>query len=463
MNFIQRNPNDPQYSEYHNGEYEYWPTDSAVKSNKIRIPAAVISGLELLAAAAAAVVLMAVSMSTLYATFAPRAIGEYSVVINTNIHNNFSDELIQYLLSPAADPEIICQEGTLPEDENILRLLNLKRATTYLLHLYDQEQNKIGEFEFTTSGDSPGGEPPQSSAPVQPPEDGPAPVDPPAETAATEPDSTEETTEPVTEPETEPTEPAVRPVTPPPVIYDPDPAPQPDPQPEPPPAPQPTVPPETEPEEPSDPVAMDPEPIFRYVPNESGTVEGSYFEYTDVHTFENVPADYTVVVMVDGEATEAYTADYTNGTLKITLDQTVVFTGTKSTTTVTVTTGDGTVVESTSKFAPPILDRSNVTLTAGENSSGGYDFRVIAPVLPEDAEEMTCRAVLYVEDLDSNLIAQKEIQLIKDAGADIYQNICYVPEAEAPVIVSAEIHGSWKKNGEIQYEELYIVNEYFGE
>ena len=58
MNFIQRNPNDPKHQEFHDGEYEYWPMDDSIKT-KSSIPAALVSGLELLAAAAAAGLLAA--------------------------------------------------------------------------------------------------------------------------------------------------------------------------------------------------------------------------------------------------------------------------------------------------------------------------------------------------------------------------------------------------------------------
>ena len=54
MNFIPKNPNDPKYQEFHDGEYEFWPMDDTIKTKSISIPAAVVSGLELLAAVAAA-------------------------------------------------------------------------------------------------------------------------------------------------------------------------------------------------------------------------------------------------------------------------------------------------------------------------------------------------------------------------------------------------------------------------
>ena len=53
MNFIQRDPNDPRYGEFHNGENEIWAVVGGTKRKKIKIPSALASGLELIAAAVA--------------------------------------------------------------------------------------------------------------------------------------------------------------------------------------------------------------------------------------------------------------------------------------------------------------------------------------------------------------------------------------------------------------------------
>ena len=50
MNFIQRDPNDPRYGEFHNGENEIWTVAGGTKRKKIKIPSALASGLELIAA-----------------------------------------------------------------------------------------------------------------------------------------------------------------------------------------------------------------------------------------------------------------------------------------------------------------------------------------------------------------------------------------------------------------------------
>jgi len=106
MNFIQRNPNDPKYQEFHDGEYEYWPMDDSIKTKSISIPAALVSGLELLAAAAAAG-LLAVALAVMYVLSSPLAISENSAVINTNVYNNYENQAIVYTLSVLEAPEVL--------------------------------------------------------------------------------------------------------------------------------------------------------------------------------------------------------------------------------------------------------------------------------------------------------------------------------------------------------------------
>ena len=152
MNFLQRNPQDAKHFEYHDGEYEYWPLEDNIKTKSISIPAAVISGLELLAATAAAG-LLALALSVLYITSSPRFITTDSATINANVYNNHSDYTIHYSLYRESNQDIVCQEGTLLDDEDTLFLQNLSSGTAYLLKYYDPEQNEVGQFRFVTPGD----------------------------------------------------------------------------------------------------------------------------------------------------------------------------------------------------------------------------------------------------------------------------------------------------------------------
>ena len=164
MNFIQRNPNDPKHQEFHDGEYEYCPMDDSIKTKSISIPAALVNGLELLAAAAAAG-LLAVALAVMYVLSSPLAISENSAVINTNVYNNHENQVVGYTLSVLEAPEDVLQEGMLQHDEQTLSLWNLNGGTTYLLKYYDSEQNGVGQFQFTTPGEKQEPEAPEPSAP----------------------------------------------------------------------------------------------------------------------------------------------------------------------------------------------------------------------------------------------------------------------------------------------------------
>ena len=152
MNFIQRNPNDSKHFEYHDGEYEYWPMDSSVKSQSSSIPAALVSGLELLAATAAAG-LLALALSVLYITSAPLSITGSSATINTNVYNNYSDSIIRYSLYTEGDPDSVRQEGILADDECTLILSDLNGGTAYVLKYYGPDQKEVGQFRFSTTGE----------------------------------------------------------------------------------------------------------------------------------------------------------------------------------------------------------------------------------------------------------------------------------------------------------------------
>ena len=121
MNFIQKNPNDPKHEEFHDGYCEYWPVEGGLKSKSGRFPAAVLTGLELVAAAAAAGLLAAV-LAVLYIISSPLAITENTATINANVYNNSDNQLISYTLSTAAFPDIILQEGTLEDSKETLHL-----------------------------------------------------------------------------------------------------------------------------------------------------------------------------------------------------------------------------------------------------------------------------------------------------------------------------------------------------
>lgn len=393
MNFIQKNPTDSRHEEYHDGEYEYWPQDGALKSKSISIPAALVSGLELLAAAAATGLLVIV-LAVLYVLSSPQVIRENSAVINANVFNSRDGQRIVYTLATASNPEIILQDGTLRKDEDTLFLENLTAETAYLLRYYDEQQNEVGSFRFTTPG---------SSAPVQPSEPPGVPTVPPESTqipseaettapAATEATEvteapTEETVPETTEAATEPNNPGYQPPAPGTKPTDPTTEPT-DPTTEP-------TDPTTEPAEPEIIVMEADMGEVVYIPPEfSGDEIDAYFQFEEYHTFRNVPADgYTIrIIQGETEITE-HTSEWSeDGTLFISFTGNPIPVGMETTTTVMLTVGSSTYTSTNTVF-PPSLESVDVTVT--KNEDGTHTFTVVANVVSDGIEQMVCEVILY--------------------------------------------------------------------
>ncbi len=440
MNFIQRNPDDPKHAEFHDGEYEFWPTSGSTKGKSISIPAAVVSGLELLAATAAAG-LLALAVSAMYVSSAPRTITMDSAVINAEVYNNVSDDMVAYSLSLNADPRIIYQEGVLDDDSDTLFLQNLSGGTTYLLQYYDEENKEIGEFRFTTPGEQPEGGPPvpQTPQPEQQPQEPQLPAEDPVTPAPEEENPVSPETGPTveTKPEEEEEKPPV--IIPPTPRPTPVPTPDPDPDPTltPDPTPTPTPNPEPGPERVEDPVSL-----AEYIQPISGSVEGAYFSYAHVHAFQNLSGDYKVSVTRNGVALGANTYEITfidgilyvriideipgdyevsvtrngvggygitpvDGSLTVEITDTVL-PGESSSTTVTVKNDASTLVQSDIRTAPPSLD--SVVMTA-EKLEDGYLFHITANVSPDDAEDMICSAQLFI-----NSDGKIDVSMTKGSG-----------------------------------------------
>lgn len=376
MNFIQRNPNDPKHQEFHDGEYEYWPMDDSIKTKSISIPAALVSGLELLAAAAAAG-LLAVALAVMYILSSPLAISENSAVINTNVYNNHENQVVGYTLSVLEAPEDVLQEGMLQHDEQTLSLWNLNGGTTYLLKYYDSEQNEVGQFQFTTPGEKQEPEAPEPSAPDE-----------------TIPSPTEISSEPADAPESETQ--ASSETTPPeeflpgigggeddflddPVVPAPKPTPTPTPEPEskPEPKPEPTPVPEAAPGAPE---------LIGFISDQyiSGVLEVDDLAFTERFVFINIP-DENYEFTINQTGPENYWAEheYIDGTLTISVTSALNH-GKKIITEVTVKTSAGTASKK-SILTPPMLD--SVGLTVVPNSDGTYTFNITATATIDDATD----------------------------------------------------------------------------
>ena len=395
MNFIQRNPSDLRHQEFHDGEYEYWPLKDSLKTKSISFPAALVSGLEMLAAAAAAG-LLAVALMALYVLSSPLAISENSAVINTNIYNNQNDQDVVYTLSFLETPDNVLRDGILLHEEQTLSLWNLNGGTTYLLKYYDSEQNEVGQFRFTTPGEKPSPEEPEPSVPARLPEE----PDDDMEKPTSEVEDSSETGDDAPESITETTEPnSNRP----PAIFYPRPNPRPDPEeeedytpdsvpepePTPGPAPEPVPSPEPAPERP-------PIEIINSNYIESGALDGGDLACVEYFEFRNIPDEnYQIEIYQNGVSITPAYADiaFENGTLVIPVES-ILSVGVKSTTTVTVHTSLGTISKE-SVLAPPMLDE--VVLTATLADQNRYTFTITATVAMTDDTPVTEKMLLQAE------------------------------------------------------------------
>lgn len=387
MNFIQRNPNEPKHQEFHDGEYEYWPMDDSIKTKSISIPAALVSGLELLAAAAATG-LLAVALAVMYVLSSPLAISENSAVINTNVYNNHENQAVGYTLSVLEAPEDVLQEGMLQHDEQTLSLWNLNGGTTYLLKYYDSEQNEVGQFQFTTPGEKQEPEAPEPSAPD---EMIPSPTEissEPADAPESETQASSETTPPE---EFLPGiggggddfqyDPVVPVPTPTPT---PTPTPEPEPEPEPKPEPEPTPVPEAAPGAPE---------LIGFISDQyiSGVLEVNDLAFTERFVFINIPDEnYEFTINQTGPDNYWFEDEYIDGTLTISITSALDH-GKKITTEVTVNTSAGTASKK-SILTPPKLDSAGLSVVS--NSDGTYTFNITATTIINDNTDGIGRMLL---------------------------------------------------------------------
>jgi len=464
VKFILRNPNDPKYAEFHDGENEYWPIDGAAKSKSIKNPAAAVAnGLELLGALLAAG-LLAVVVTVMYVLTTPVSITENSAVINTNVYNNSDNQAVYYTLSTDKKPDNVLREGSFTEGSTILHLENLFGGTTYLLKYYDEGANEIGEFWFFTPGDPPApgeSEPPASGQPEQPteptvpsePEDTTEPSEP---EESTEPSEPEETTQPTEEIPTEPEGPGYIP-----------PAPGPGPTPRPtepePTEPEPT---ETTPTEPTDPTppeegefrATDPDiGAVTYVkPEFSGDEIKAYFMVEQNHVFLNVPeGNYTITVVQGGITLEAsdYTAELEpDRTLRVVFTGGLMPVGRETITTVTVTTASGTET-STLKLTPPSL--GEVNLTVAKTGTNTYTFTIQASVVSDGTQEMDMYAELYVNTADDTGVRVTMIRTASTGSVDTYTGTytCSFDANSSREEAFVDVYGYWAMIGEGVYRQ----------
>ena len=224
------NSNQDTFQELHHGYQEYCRESGPLNSKKGSFPAALLNGLELVAAALAALALVHALLSFSIVASPLSILGDRAY-LEVDIHNWPEDGQISYTLSSVHAPDEIIASGTLFSDPQDLEFTGLDSETEYILSFFLNGE-KVDDYGFWTG---PGDQLPR---------------------IPTVPSTTESTTQPATEPTTEPTtvpttEPTTEPTTVPTTVPT-EPVPQPtvrptQPEPEPEPTPEPTTEPTTEP------------------------------------------------------------------------------------------------------------------------------------------------------------------------------------------------------------------------
>lgn len=477
MNFIQKNPNDPRHGEFHDGEYEYWPADGGLNSSSFSIPAALVSGLELLAAVACAG-LLAAALTVLYVLSAPLSISENAATINASVYNNRDDHTITYVLSPGASPDTVLQEGILDEDKDTLNLQGLSGGTAYLLKYYNAEQEEISQFRFTTPG--------ELEIPVDPdPEKTPdKPADPKPDDSVDPAGEPENGKEPAadTEATTGPTEAPIDPVLPgykPPVVTPARPKPAPESKPEPKPEQKPEPKPEEKPEEetkPEEKPEEEPKPEEPPVPTPapgapeissvksdtfiSGVLDNADLGYTEHFVFFHVPKEYDF--KIDWTSTnvgKSYSSEHTyqDGTLTVSVTGAVIF-GHRIETTVTVYTSYG-EISKTSILSPPELATATLNVVPVENTSNTFAFNVAATTSMEDSSAVTEGMVLTAELLPYHNANPVSFPLTQDPNDPSHYSGTYTTDipTSATKTASVSVSGYWERNT----ENIFVQNVYY--
>ena len=451
MNFIPKNPNDPKYQEFHDGEYEFWPMDDTIKTKSISIPAAVVSGLELLAAAAAAG-LLAVTLAVLYVTSSPLMIRETSALINTNVYNNSEDHRITYTLSSSENPDHVLQEETLRNDQQTLSLQNLKSGTDYLLTYYGPDGEEVGQFQFATPGEKQ-----EPEAPEMPESPSPAPVDP--SPVPTEPSSDATESAEATEPETQAPEETVPEETEVPGIGggDDDPPYYPPYYP-PAPPPEPVLPPELPPPPPPAPQPAPGDPsIGGFVSSEyvSGVFDYGDLGYTEQFVFLNLPDEhYLYEINRTGPSDYLVTEEYVDGTLTISVTGLLNF-GKKISTEVTVQAGSETISKKSILTPPELINADLSVVPEGGNT---YTFNVIATAQINDMADGIGTLVLEAKLFPYLESAGITVSMVQNPGDPTRYQLSAPLTVTIPTgatkSATVSVTGHWNKIG----EESFIQN-----
>lgn len=322
--------NSDTFQELHHAPKEYCRESGPLNSKEGSFPA-LLNGLELVAAALAALALLN-SLLSLSIVSSPLSILSNRAYIEVDIRNWPDDGDLTYILTPADDPERIVASGEIFSDPQDLELGGLTSETEYILTFFHNDE-VVGDYSFSTGSDQP-----IPTNPTTEPTTSPTTI---PTTAPTTVPTTEPTTAPTTEPVTVPTAP---------------------------PATKPTDPPETEPN-------PEPSPITgtaQVLDVSEWGVDGELYGYVflEQHTFTDV-SEPSEIKITQGEEylIENYEEYYdpATKTLTVTFGDSLIAPGEEVTSLVSVTFSDGSVGESTEVLRTP--DFSSLDLSISHNTT----------------------------------------------------------------------------------------------
>lgn len=338
--------NSDTFQELHHAPKEYCRESGPLNSKEGSFPA-LLNGLELVAAALAALALLNTLLS-LSIVSSPLSILSNRAYIEVDVRNWPDEGDLTYILTPADDPERILTSGEIFSDPQDLELEGLTSETEYILTFFHNDE-VVGDYSFSTGSDQP-----IPTNPTTEPTTSPTTI---PTTAPTTVPTTEPTTVPTTEPTTAPTtEPVTVPTAPP--------------------ATKPTDPPETEPNPEPSPITGTAQVLDVRDLSVDGILYG--FIFVEQHTFTNVPEPSEIKITQGGEfLIETYEEYYdpATKTLTITFDDSIIPPGEAVTSLVSVTFSDGSVGESTEVLCAPKFNSLDLSISHNTTDLLYVDFQ----------------------------------------------------------------------------------------
>lgn len=325
--------NSDTFQELHHAPKEYCRESGPLNSKEGSFPA-LLNGLELVAAALAALALLNTLLS-LSIVSSPLSILSNRAYIEVDVRNWPDEGDLTYILTPADDPERILTSGEIFSDPQDLELGGLTSETEYILTFFHNDE-VVGDYSFSTGSDQP-----IPTNPTTEPTTSPTTI---PTTAPTTVPTTEPTTAPTTEPVTVPTAP---------------------------PATKPTDPPETKPNPEPSPITGTAQVLDVSERGADGELYG--YVFLEQHTFTDVPEPSEIKITQGGEfLIETYEEYYDPATKTLTITfgdsgGSIIPPGKAVTSLVSVTFSDGSVGESTEVLRTP--DFSSLDLSISHNTT----------------------------------------------------------------------------------------------